>query len=181
MVTLKKETLKNLKERWNDIVSKNTTMQPYQDWDMTYFVHKYYLPFTLSEKEVPQFFSFNENGKTIAIAPMARRYGDKYPYANFGKAPTLAVKDFIYPSDMTLEKMEECLGVLKEKLGPIHFYDIPEYSLLYQALERIGKRCKDHVYTLISYRGGMHFIISDLQSIRDRISVQHTTIYLKMT
>lgn len=154
MVTIKKEKLHNLKNTWNDIVSRNTTMQPYQDWDMTRFINKYYLPFTLAEKERPQFFTFNENGKIIAIAPMARRFGDEHPYSNFGKAPTVAVKDFIYPSDMSLAKMKECLMILKEKLGSIHFYDVPEYSLLYQVLEKIGKRCKDHVYTIISYQGG---------------------------
>lgn len=154
MVTLKKEKLHNLKDRWNNIVSRNTTMQPYQDWEMTWYIHKYYLPFTFVEKEIPQYFSFNENGETIAIAPMVRRYGDKQPYANFGKAPTMAVKDFIYPSDMHIEKMEECLMLLKEELGSIHFYDVPEYSLLYKVLENIGKRCKDHVYTTIPYGGG---------------------------
>lgn len=181
MVTIKKEKFHNLKDRWNDIVNKNTTMQPYQDWEMTRYILMYYLPFTLAEKEVPQFFTFNENGKTIAIAPMARRYGDEHPYANFGKAPTIAVKDFIYPADMTLEKMGECLVLLKEKLGPIHFYDVPEYSLLYKALENLGNRCKDHVYTIISYRGGgMSLIINHLQNTCDRTSVQPTITWKKM-
>lgn len=181
MVTIKKEKLLYLKDRWNAIVKLNTTMQPYQDWEMIRYIHKYYLPFTLAEKEIPQYFSFNENGMTIAIAPMVRRYGDKNPYANFGKAPTIAVKDFIYPANMALEKMVECLNVMKGKLGSIHFYDVPEYSLLYEALEKIGKRCKDNVYTSISYRGGMTLIIKDLQSICARIFGLHTIIWKRMT
>lgn len=154
MVTLKKESLKDLKERWNALVSQNKTMQPYQEWAMTNIINKYYLPFIISEKEVPAFFSFNEDDETIAIAPMVRRYKDKYPYANFGKAPTIAVKDFIYPSKMSLEKMIECLDEMRTKLGAIHFYDVPEYSLLYQALEKLGTRCKDHIYTMIPFGGG---------------------------
>ncbi len=148
---MKRERLTALKDRWNALVAKNPTMQPYQEWEMTKIVQKYYLPFTLAEKEIPIFYSFNEDGKTIVIAPMARRFRDKQPYANFGKAPTIAVKDFIYSSDLTIEKMEECLLVMKKKMGSIHFYDIPEYSLLYEVLEHIGKRCKDHIYTIIPF------------------------------
>lgn len=170
MVTLKKEKLRNLKERWNDIVTRNATMQPYQDWEMTRIIDRYYLPFTLTEKEIPQYFSFNENGETIAIAPMVRRYGDKHPYANFGKAPTIAVKDFIYPADMTLEKMDECLMLLKKELGSIHFYDVPEYSLLYHALEKMALRHRDHVYTIISYKGGYeHYYQSLSKHMRQNI------------
>lgn len=154
MVILRKESLTNLKERWNALVYQNNTMQPYQEWKMTSIIHKYYLPFIISEKEVPIYFSFNEDNDIIAIAPMVRRYGDKYPYANFGKAPTIAIKDFIYPSRMSLEKMIECLEVMRAELGAIRFYDVPEYSLLYQALEKMGKRCKDHIYTMISFGGG---------------------------
>lgn len=154
MVTIKKENLAHLKERWNAFVASNPTMQPYQEWEMTRIITQYYLPFIISEREVPVFYSFNENDETIAIAPMARRYGDKYPYANFGKAPTIAVKDFIYSSQISFEKMVECLDTMRKKLGTIHFYDIPEYSVLCLALEKIGKRCKDHVYTKISFGGG---------------------------
>lgn len=129
-------------------------MQPYQEWEMVRLIQRYYLPFVLSEKEIPVFFSLNDGGETVAIAPMARRFGDKHPYANFGKAPTVAVKDFIYSSEMPAEKMKECLLSLKDKLGSIHFYDVPEYSLLGKVLDNMGRRCKDHIYTTISYRGG---------------------------
>lgn len=160
MIEVKKESLGHLKQRWEEMVAQNPSMQPYQEYEMVRIIQRYYLPFTIVEKEYPVFFSLNENGKTIAIAPMARRIGDRHRYANFGKAPTIAVKDFIYPSDMGLEKMGECLAALKSKLGPIHFYDVPEYSTVGKALEKTGKRCKDHIYTTILYLGGVFVLLS---------------------
>lgn len=179
MITVKKERLSSLKDRWNALVAQNSTMQPYQEWEMTQIVQKVYLPFMIAEKEFPVHFSFNENGKTIAIAPMARRFGGKYAYANFGKAPTLAVKDFIYPADMTLEKMKECLMALKEKTGSIRFYDVPEYSLLFQALERMGSKCKNHIYTTVQFRGGIRLIINHLPLICGRTSARRIIILQK--
>ena len=180
MVILRKESLTNLKERWNALVYQNNTMQPYQEWKMTSIIHKYYLPFIISEKEVPVYFSFNEDNDIIAIAPMVRRYGDKYSYANFGKAPTIAIKDFIYPSRMSLKKMIECLEVMRAELGAIRFYDVPEYSLLYQALEKMGKRCKNHIYTMISFGVGITLITKHLQSTCAKTSVPHITIWKRM-
>lgn len=40
MVILRKESLTNLKERWNALVYQNNTMQPYQEWKMTSIIHK---------------------------------------------------------------------------------------------------------------------------------------------
>ena len=187
MITVRREPLYRLKDRWNRLTSLNPMTWPYQNYEMVCMINKYYLPFIVKGREFPEFYSFSENGITIAIAPMARRYGEKYKYVNFGAAATIAVKDFIYAADMGVEKMIECVVALKEKLKSIKFYDVLESSLLYQALSQLGEECGVHEYVTIpfedlgkQYGGGIVLIINHLQNICGKISELLITIWTRI-
>ena len=55
---------------------------------------------------------------------------------------------------MTIDKMMFCINLLREKYSQIRFFDVPTYSLLHQALEKMTDVIKNHVYTSIFMGNG---------------------------
>lgn len=154
MISIHKRSLSWLKEDWNRLAYHNPSLNPCQNWDMTKIICRYYLPYFLSgHGEVNQFFSFEENGEVIAIAPLSHRLFSKN-YYSIGKSLSIPMRDFIFDERISEEKLEECVLVLLRRLHNIQLLDIPENSKLHAVLLKLGfKPYKEFPYVTIPMEG----------------------------
>ena len=177
MIILEKAKLNDLKEIWNKLIKNATggiTYSPYSSFELIKEISSNYFVFSIISLEFPSFWVFKENENVICIAPLCRKFKGPYKYVSFGTAPTIDIKDFIYDSTMTVKKMQECVTLLKTKLGTIRYYDVPTWSLLYKALINIIPKGKEHIYTTIPMNKGYDVYYSKLsKSMRQNIRTSY--------
>lgn len=138
MIKIVKKNLKSLKEDWDRLMSENPYLNPVQSWDMTNLISKSYSPYFISGRgETPCFYSFVEDGKTIAIAPLSHSFFSN-TYHTLGKSLSIPERQFIYSADITIEKLKACIILLLEELNDVTLLDIPADSKMHEALVEMG-------------------------------------------
>lgn len=151
---IKKVSRHSVKKEWLKLCSQNIKTTPFQEWPLHEAIATHYLFFSLASKERPCYFRITRDDEVIMIAPLAKRYTLKgCYYTSFGATATIAFQDFIYADNISMEDMNKCLELLKQKCGKILFYNVPQDSKLYNALTIIRYPFKENINITIPSHG----------------------------
>jgi hypothetical protein len=120
-----------LKEKWKKLYEINSELSPYQSAEYAEIAFSHYLPYAVALKVKPVLFEILDGGSTIMIIPLNRNLL-KQEYTLFGDKSGYGYLDFIYGSDISEEKIAQCISLLSQELqgSKLIINRLPAESLL---------------------------------------------------
>lgn len=128
--------LSSVRKQWKRIEkSSSTNMSAYQSYYVNAVVKKRLFVYGFKEGYSARYLELREDGKPLMILPICKYRGTEN-YCSLGNFNGFQVYDFVYAQEMTIEKMRRCLQLILQSIQPsqLSFYNVPEYSLLYQSI-----------------------------------------------
>ena len=130
------KTLMSVKKSWKKLEEAGgADVSAYQSYYVNAVVRKRLPVYGLKERYSARYLELVEDGKPVMILPVCK-YQGKEEYCAIGKFNGFQVYDFVYSREMTIEKMQQCVQFVLDtlKIDKLMLYNVPENSVLYQAV-----------------------------------------------
>lgn len=130
------KTLLSVKSSWKRLEENSgAEASAYQSYYVNAVVKKRLPVYGLKERYGARYLELLEDGKPVLILPVCK-YRGRNEYCSIGKFNGFQVYDCIYSREMTIEKMQQCMEFILKTLhlDRLVLYNVPEYSVLYQAV-----------------------------------------------
>lgn len=141
-----------IKKEWEKLYVSNPKLSYYQSMPIMGALWRYLLPYRLILRISPRFYVFSENGNVIMILPLFKKwFSDKY--TGYGYKAGLGYIDAVYPEDIGVDTISECLSVLKDNVGFMHLCleHVQAETMLGKWLLGNGGKNAEEGYTVIPF------------------------------